>query len=188
MSIKHVLLGFLDWMPLSGYDLKKKMAEVPSHYWSGSNNQIYRTLVGLHRDGLASVAIEPQAEAPARKVYALTEAGRSELRQWLLSAPPLPEIKNHFLIQLAWVEPLSDEELDTLLAQYEEKLQIEILMLAERQRRGPLSPQRTRREAYLWDAIDARWRAFYENERDWVRQVRSTLRDLDPLEDAREAA
>src|SRR5690606_10692669 len=113
--------------------------------------------VDLHRQGQASVQVQQQEEAPTRKVYTITDEGLAELRQWLLSEAQMPELKDHFLIQLAWADQLSDEELDALLAGYAEKLQAEVLMLRETLRRGPLSPQRTTREAYLWRAIYARW-------------------------------
>ena len=50
MSIEHAILGLLSWRPMSGYDLKKIFEEASILYWSGNNNEIYRTLVKLHAD------------------------------------------------------------------------------------------------------------------------------------------
>lgn len=99
----------------------------------------------------------------------------SELRQWLLSAPDLPQLKNPFLIQLAWADLLEPGELDTLLEQYEYEIHLQSLMYGEQKRRSRINPARTQRESYLWEAISENRIAFYENELAWVRQLRKDL-------------
>ena len=44
MTLEYAILGLLSWKPFSGYDLKKIFSDSPIYYWSGNNNQIYRTL------------------------------------------------------------------------------------------------------------------------------------------------
>jgi DNA-binding PadR family transcriptional regulator len=175
MSIKYAILGLLSWTPLTGYDLKKRFAELPMLYWSGSNNQIYHTLVDLHRDGLVSLDIQPQEKHPPRKIYRITEAGRDDLRRWVLAGPELPQIKSTFLIQLAWADALSAAELDTLLARYEDELHVYGQMLRTQQQRGSINPARTPRERRLWEAIWAHWMAWYDAELAWVRSLRTEL-------------
>ena len=102
MSIKYAILGLLSWRPMSGYDLKKIIAESMSFYWSGNNNQIYKTLVQLHTEGLVDIEVQQQENYPARKEYKISERGAAELRTWVLSAPELTQFRNTFLIQLAW--------------------------------------------------------------------------------------
>ncbi len=178
MTIKYAILGFLSWRPLSGYDLKKLVAEAPSLYWSGNNNQIYRTLVELHEAGLVTNEVQPQEHLPARKIYTITEEGRAELRRWVLSAPELPQIRNTFLIQLAWADQLAPDELDGLLARYEHEVAMQALMLREQQRRGAgANPGRSERESYLWAMIAEHSAAAFEQELAWVRRVRAGIRE-----------
>jgi DNA-binding PadR family transcriptional regulator len=177
MSIKHAILGFLSWTPLTGYDLKKKFAESDILYWSGNNNQIYRALVELHQDDWVTQEIQHQASGPSRKVYTITEKGLAELRQWLLSAPELPQLRNSFLVQLAWADQLEAHELDVLLAAYEDELRVKLLMLHEQNKRDRATPHRTPREAYLWDMITQNILSFYEHQLNWVRQLRNELSD-----------
>lgn len=177
MSLKHALLGFLSWKPLTGYELKQLFAQSATLDWSGNSNQIYTPLVELHKEGLVSVEVQQQEHRPARKVYTLTEQGQKVLRDWLLSLPEPPIQRNAFLLQLAWADQLKTEEIDTLLASYEEQLQSQALVFRAREQRSE-TPRRTAREKYLWHMIAENWNAFYEKELLWIRQVRADLKEF----------
>jgi len=64
MSIKYVILGYLGWKPMTGYDLKKIIADSETLPWSGNNNQIYKALVQLHKDEWVRKVTENQTGAP----------------------------------------------------------------------------------------------------------------------------
>lgn len=119
MSIKYALLGFLSWKALTGYELKRLFAESATLSWSGNSNQIYTPLVELHKEGLVSVEVQPQETRPPRKIYTITEKGARELKAWVLSTPQAPLQKHIFLLQLAWADQLTSEEVDALLHAYE---------------------------------------------------------------------
>jgi DNA-binding PadR family transcriptional regulator len=178
MSIRHAILGFLSWTPLTGYDLKKLFADSEVLPWSGNNNQIYRALVELHDEDLVTRDVQQQESRPARKVYGITEKGRAELRQWLHSVPELPQLRDPFLIQLAWADQLSADELDTLLGTYEEELSVKLLMLRAENQRHDVSPRRTPRETYLWAMITENRVLHFEQELAWVRKLREELREM----------
>lgn len=176
MNIKYAILGFLSWRPFSGYDLKKIFAESNSFYWSGNNNQIYRSLVQLHQEGLVDSEIQRQENYPSRKLYTITAQGRTLLKNWLTSQPEAPQLRKTFLIQLSWADQLNEIELDTLLASYEEELNMHLLIHNEQERRGGLKPTRTEREKYLWKMIAQNWASVYEQELAWVKQLRFELK------------
>ena len=178
MGIKYAILGLLSWKPLSGYDLKKIMVDSAAFYWSGNNNQIYKTLVQLHEEGLVEIEVQQQENYPPRKEYTITDRGTAALREWVLSAPEVTQFRNTFLIQLAWADRLEAAELDGLLARYEHEVEMQVLMLQERERRGVLNPARTRREEYLWREISGYFTAAYANELAWVRKVRAEVATL----------
>lgn len=88
MSVSHVLLSVLVSGAAHGYDLKREhdarfpaAKELPF-------GQVYASLQRLERDGLVEVAETTQDGGPARTVYALTEAGRAELHEWLATSEP----------------------------------------------------------------------------------------------------
>lgn len=191
MSIEYAILGLLSSRPLTGYDIKKMFAGSVVLYWSGNNNQIYTTLVKLHKNELVTREIELQEDRPPRKIYSLTAKGQGELRKWLLSEPEPPQLKNSFLIQLAWADQLSPDELDALLGKYEAEMQMQISMLQAQAQQGNISSAgtprdaylnaalaRTPREAVLWEMIQENWISFYQNELNWVRRLRQQLGTL----------
>ncbi|MAS32906.1 MAG: PadR family transcriptional regulator [Anaerolineaceae bacterium] len=180
MSLQHAILGFLSWKPLTGYELKKMFADSVTVYWSGNNNQIYRTLLDIHKKGFVTKEVQHQDDAPSRKIYTITEAGLEELRSWVLSPPEVPQLKHTFLIQLSWADQLSDDELDHLISSYEDEVHVHLLMLRKQAEVKTMSPERTQRERYLWDMIMQNWIVMYETELQWVRQLRHGLGDTTP--------
>lgn len=179
MNIEYAILGYLSWKPMSGYDLKKLISESSVMYWSGNNNQIYRALVHLHEMGLVEYHIQQQESLPAKKIYSITANGRAELKKWVLITPEMPEIRNTFLVQLAWGDQLDGGELDELLQSYESELTLHLRMQEEKIQRGKEAPARTRREVLLWKKISENMRLVYENELAWVQGLRKALQELE---------
>jgi DNA-binding PadR family transcriptional regulator len=180
VSIESAILGLLSWKPFSGYDLKKVIAESEVYYWSGNNNQIYNSLVALHKAGLVTQEVQVQESLPAKKLYTITDSGQAALRAWIQSAPALPEFRSTFLVQMAWADALTGAELDALLAQYEEEVAVQVRMQAARAGSEPEAPNRTPRERYLWQQISANRADAYRHELDWVRRLRAGLRERFP--------
>jgi DNA-binding PadR family transcriptional regulator len=175
MTIDYAILGILSCRSLTGYDLKKIFQEIPFMYWSGNNNQIYKSLVELLDRGLVTNKVLHQESSPTKKIYSITEEGLAQLKEWALSAPEPPEFKKMFLIQLAWSEQLSTEELDTLLSGYENEIKVQKLMHQEIRRRRPFSPDRNSREESIWDMIYENLISSFKNELDWVQKVRDKI-------------
>ncbi|MEJ2598908.1 MAG: PadR family transcriptional regulator [Anaerolineales bacterium] len=173
--IRYAILGLLSWQPLSGYDLKKIISESRVFYWSGNNNQIYRALIRLHDDGLVTRQVHLQESLPAKKIYSITQPGLDRLRQWVLSTMELPEFRSTFLIQLAWADQLTAAELDALLGRYEAEIDLQLRMLSAQSGRPESAPNRTPREAFLWEKISENQLSTYRNELDWVRSLRQEL-------------
>jgi DNA-binding PadR family transcriptional regulator len=90
MSIGHTLLGLLERGPRHGYDLKRAYDERfgqdrPLHY-----GQVYATLSRLLRNGLVSEGGVEPGGGPDRKRYAITDAGVTNVEEWLMT-PEKPE-------------------------------------------------------------------------------------------------
>ncbi len=171
MDIKYAILGFLSWKPATGYELKKLITQSIGFEWSGNNNQIYTTLIQLHKDNLVTSELQHQEQLPARKIYSITNSGRHALREWILSNSELPIFKKSFLVQLAWSDQLSQDELKEMLKRYECEMETQILMLREQIRRGVINPARTERERYLWEKISENYIRSYELELQWAREI-----------------
>ena len=83
MSLPHALLGLLAVAPRSGYELTKAFAgDLGRHAWHAGHTSIYPELGRLAEKGLVEVTHEG---ARGSRTYAVTDAGREELRSWLLT-------------------------------------------------------------------------------------------------------
>jgi PadR family transcriptional regulator AphA len=122
MSLAHAILGFLNYGPFSGYDLKKMFDVSVQHFWPADQSQIYRTLSRLEDKGWAEVEVVEQEARPDRKEYHITKAGQEELRRWL-TTPLRPRGTRHpGLIQVFFAGQLSDEEILEVFERSAERL------------------------------------------------------------------
>ncbi len=86
MGVKHGLLAVLDRRSMHGYDLRRELETELGPAWAVNYGQIYSTLERLVRDGLVVQSeTVSSSEAPDRKLYTVTPAGRAELRRWFLT-------------------------------------------------------------------------------------------------------
>lgn len=85
MSLRHAVLGLLSHHPASGYELAKHFRETLPGVWYARNHQLYPELNRLESAGLVEVVEEG---ARGRRTYAITDAGREELRHWLVEVEP----------------------------------------------------------------------------------------------------
>jgi PadR family transcriptional regulator, regulatory protein AphA len=112
MSLDFAILGFLNYHPYTGYDLKKIFDTSIRHFWPADQSQIYRTLSRLTENGWAEMEKVQQEDRPDRKVYHITDAGRAELLRWLSGPPPKGDPpRSAPLIQVFFAAQLSDEEI-----------------------------------------------------------------------------
>ncbi|MDR2423013.1 MAG: PadR family transcriptional regulator [Deltaproteobacteria bacterium] len=83
MSLKHGLLGLLNYGVMSGYELNKAFNASLGFFWQGQASQIYRELAAMERSGWLTSERVVQEDKPSKKLYALTEAGKKALAEWL---------------------------------------------------------------------------------------------------------
>ena len=85
MSLRHAVLGLLAAAPSNGYELTQRFDRSLSNAWRASHSQIYPELAKLEQAGM----IEVVGEGPRRsRTWGVTEAGREEIRRWLLESQP----------------------------------------------------------------------------------------------------
>ncbi|WP_205873554.1 PadR family transcriptional regulator [Mycobacterium camsae] len=107
MSLRHAALGLLSQEPGSGYDLLKRFKESMDNMWPATQSQLYGELNKLAAADLITVSdMGPRG----RKEYAITDAGRTELRRWLLSPQEDPPIRNAALLRVFLLGELSPDQ------------------------------------------------------------------------------
>ncbi len=120
--LKYALLGFLNYRPMSGYDIEHWMEASTGHFWHAKISQVYTTLKQVEEQGLVKSHIEPQDGRPDRRVYMLTDAGRAVLTEWLATPIVEPEMKkDSLLLKIFFGLPAGKDALLTQL-----RLQLEL--------------------------------------------------------------
>ena len=102
MSLPHGVLGFLNYGSMSGYDLAKAFSSSVQFFWNAQNSQIYLVLDKLEKQGLVTHELIVQTDKPSKKLYSITEAGKTEFLRWL-AAPNesiSAEFKSAFLMKV----------------------------------------------------------------------------------------
>jgi PadR family transcriptional regulator, regulatory protein AphA len=84
--LKYILLGFLNYHPMTGYDLKTIMEQSTMHFWHAYHSQIYTTLRKLEDEGMVTSEEEAGDDKLNRRIYHLTDKGRADWQAWLNTA------------------------------------------------------------------------------------------------------
>lgn len=115
MSLKHALLGFLNYGPMTGYEIKKFFDTSVAHFWNAELSQIYPSLKQMEAEGLVEMRVEVQADRPNRKVYTITDDGRRELLDWLARPAGRDQVREPLMIKLFFGAALSRDEIIQVL-------------------------------------------------------------------------
>ena len=103
----YVILGFLSWGPMSGYDIKALVDESTRFFWAASYGQIYPELRRLAEAGLIEGAERPQG-GRQRTVYTLTAEGSACCSEWLADEPEAFELRDEGLLKLFFASAAPD--------------------------------------------------------------------------------
>jgi DNA-binding PadR family transcriptional regulator len=107
---------------MSGYDIKKWAdASLKLFYWSPSFSQIYGELKRLERHGYVISRTVMQDEVRGKRVYSVTEEGRTAARRWARDAAVEAPILKHGVLLRVWLGHLADpERLREIVAEHRE--------------------------------------------------------------------
>lgn len=117
MSLPHAILGFVQLLPMSGYDLKTQAFDQSvAHFWPAALPQIYRELEQLEARGWVTHEVLQQSGRPNRNLFQITPEGAAELERWLQTHQPPPAHREAFLIQLFFAAGLPNAAIAKLIA------------------------------------------------------------------------
>ena len=171
----RVILGFLGFEPMSGYEIKAFVDNSTRFFWAASYGQIYPELKRLAKAGL----IEGEELAHGgrkRTVYSLTDAGREALAEWHAGGDPIQETRDETLLKMFFADAVGTDATERALeAKRDHHLAVaEQLRAVERMKRETgqtrESPMRTLRLGLDWNEWIADW---CERELEEVRYARA---------------
>jgi DNA-binding PadR family transcriptional regulator len=127
MDVRTICLGILSRGDATGYEIKKLFEDDGyQHFVEASFGSIYPALNRLTQEGMVSVRSEPQDKRPDRKVYSITEAGRTAFINSLMKKLPEDRHRSPFVFAMLFShllpQPRVIEMLDTYIGQSEAKL------------------------------------------------------------------
>ena len=99
MNTQTLILAILNFEDASGYEIKKHSTEGAFSYFVDiSYGSIYPTLAKLEKDGLVTCRSEAQSGKPDKKVYSITETGRTEFLNAIQAPHQKDKFKSEFLL------------------------------------------------------------------------------------------
>ena len=81
--LKHGILGLINYSDKTGYEIMTVFKHSLNHFWTAQTSQIYRELQTMEKAGWITQTHVAQNGKPDKKVFSITEAGRTELLRWL---------------------------------------------------------------------------------------------------------
>jgi DNA-binding PadR family transcriptional regulator len=118
MDVKTILLGFLIYGSMTGYELKK-VFEISFSFFSGlSYGSIYPALKKMEEEGLITMELQVQDGTPNRKVYTITEVGKAAFAEGIKVPVKFERQKHPLLARLFFFSFLPHEDRLTITENY----------------------------------------------------------------------
>ena len=96
----YAILGLLDIRNWTAYELAQQATRSLAYTWPISESQLYAEPKRLRDAGLIEITPAPAGPERQRQVYAITDAGRAELRHWLAEPPTTtPRLHGEILLR-----------------------------------------------------------------------------------------
>ena len=183
MPLSHAILGFLEYQPMTGYDLKKFFDQSITHFWSATQSHIYKALETLEKDGFVESQIIQGEGKPNRKQYQITDAGRIELRRWVSTPLPVEIHREPWLIQIFFSHGISNEEIVVLFEKRIEALRECLSQCQNSQKNIDENAERIGIERLrgLWQLTLDYGVDYYDNEITWMEKTIDRIRKIPQL-------
>ena len=100
MALAHTILTLFLEKPSSSYDISKRFEDGISCYWNASQQQIYRELTKMEKEGLVERQIVTQEGKPNKKIYSITDSGRQKILDWTLQPTEPTVIREDLMVRI----------------------------------------------------------------------------------------
>lgn len=128
MNIQNIILGLLQNKPKTGYELKREFDQSLGFFSGASFGSIYPILKKIERQAMVTMNMEVQDGKPNKKVYSITEKGKSAFQDAMRETLTISPYKNEFMTRLFFYSALGPGERMDCTAEYlsflQEKLEV----------------------------------------------------------------
>lgn len=130
MNVKTLCLAILYFEEATGYEIRKMSTEGKySHFVDASYGSIYPALNRLEGDGHVTFRQETEIGKPGRKIYSITDTGRSVFLKSLTEPPAKDIFRSEFLMIAMCAEFLPPDVIRSAIETRTGQLQAEINLL-----------------------------------------------------------
>lgn len=114
-KLSYGLLGLLSTQPMTGYDLTQKI----NSFWRSTHSAIYPLLSELEENGYVEYRFEKQNGKPDKKIYNLTETGKSLIHDWFMADAGDAVVRDEMILKLYCLKAVDSEAAKKVLDDYE---------------------------------------------------------------------
>lgn len=112
-----IILGFLMLKDLSVYEIKNAMEKSISHFYSTSYGSIHPALLKLEKLDLVSYTMKKTGNRD-KKVYSITEKGKTTFNDWLLEDIKISRMKENSLVKLFFFGKIDKSNRQRIIRNY----------------------------------------------------------------------
>lgn len=170
MSLKHGLLGLLDYGAMTGYELCKTFDDSLAFFWQATTSQVYRELGTMEEKGWLSSREVIQSGKPNKKLYSITEAGREALDQWLLEPGGTRdmETRSSFLMRVFFSHRMGTAESIARLRAFRDGAQTALSSLEQNEAIDHYRDETREGPALYWSLTADFGKAYYKMCAEWA--------------------
>lgn len=115
MDVKTIILGFLNYGEMSGYDIKQTFSNHIGFFYDASYGAIYPALRKMEQDGYVTKREIVQSGKPNKILYNITEAGKKLFQAEIGTPIQVPMIRSDLLVKLFFGALQNEGELESLV-------------------------------------------------------------------------
>ena len=130
--VEYILLGFLLYGEMSGYDLRSYMSRSTANFYEASYGSIYPALKRLEAAGCVSVRDEAAGKR-VKKLYRILPEGEKRFLTWMESPLELSKHNTEPLLRVFFLSHLERDKADGMLERFYAAQQAERVRLEELQ-------------------------------------------------------
>lgn len=128
---KYALLGILNFMSGSGYDIKKVCDVSIGHFWNENYGHIYPVLQRMEDEGLITKEVKQTEGRPAKNIYSITEKGKEELDEWLLLPIEQEPTRSELLLKMFLSKDIPVKSIINRVKELKEEYKRELIKYSE---------------------------------------------------------
>ncbi len=122
MSLSFGILGFLNYGPMSGYDLVKSFESSLQFFWHAQSSHVYLELKKLEKKGYISGETIIQSDRPNKRIFSITKTGKEAFLNWLAegAGDEATQFKSAFLMKVFFSGNMPPAQSADMLRQFKE--------------------------------------------------------------------